>query len=112
MRKADFLRFMELKVAEMVETSESAQKEYAHGEEDNCFNNFLRVGVEVDLPPMKVLWVYAMKHKDGIAAWLKGVKSQREPVVGRIKDLIIYLFILWAWIETQDPIGSNEEESE
>lgn len=112
MRKADFLRFMELKVKEMVETSASAQKEYAHGKEDNCFNNFIRVGEEVDLPPMKVLWVYAMKHKDGIAAWLKGVRQQREPIVGRIKDLIIYLFILWAWIESRGPVGSDEEESE
>ena len=99
MKRDAFLRFMELKCKDLVETSRSAQKEYAHGAEDNCFNNFLRVGAEVDAHPMKVLWVYAMKHKDGIAAWLKGTKSQREPITGRIKDLIVYLFILWAWIE-------------
>lgn len=99
MRREDFLRFMEVKTTELLDTSRLAQKEYAHGEEDNCFNNFIRVGQEVDAHPMKVLWVYAMKHKDGIAAWLKGTKSQREPITGRIKDLIIYLFILWAWVE-------------
>lgn len=99
MKKEAFLDFMSTKMNELLETSRSAQKEYAHGEEDNCFNNFLRVGAEVDAHPMKVLWVYAMKHKDGIAAWLKGVKTQREPITGRIKDLIVYLFILWAWIE-------------
>lgn len=99
---------MEEKCQELVETSRSAQKEYAHGADDNCFNNFLRVGTEIDAHPMKVLWVYAMKHKDGIAAWLKGVVSQREPITGRIKDLIVYLFILWAWIEENQ---SKEEVS-
>lgn len=112
MKRADFLEFMEKKVHDLVETSRSAQKEYAHGEEDNCFNNFLRVGNEVDLHPMKVLWVYAMKHKDGIAAWLKGVRQQREPITGRIKDLIIFMFLLWAWVETRESVGSDEEESE
>lgn len=106
MKKADFIKFMREKCEELVDTSASAQKEYAHGEQDDCFNNFNRVGQEVDAHPMKVLWVYAMKHKDGIAAWLKGVKSQREGITGRIKDLIIYLFILWAWIE------ENETKSE
>lgn len=102
MKREDFLKFMERKCAVLIDLSRAAQKEYAHGEEDNCFNNFIRVGVEVDTHPMKVLWVYAMKHKDGIAAWLKGHKSQREDVTGRIKDLIVYLFILWAWIESHN----------
>lgn len=102
MKRDAFLEFMKSKTHEIVEVSRVAQKEYAHGEEDNCFNNFNRVGAEVDAHPMKVLWVYAMKHKDGIAAWLKGTKSQREPITGRIKDLIIYLFILWAWIEENE----------
>lgn len=105
MKRDAFIRFMELKAQELVSLSVAAQKEYAHGEDDNCFNNFLRASREVDAHPMKILWVYAMKHKDGIAAWLKGHRSQRESVTGRIKDLIVYLFLLWAWIE------ENESES-
>lgn len=110
MKREDFLNFISAKLNGLVETSRAAQKEYAHGEEDNCFNNFNRASNEIDLHPMKVLWVYAMKHKDGIAAWLKGNKSQREPIEGRIKDLIIYLFLLWAWIEFHHPSVDEENE--
>ena len=39
--------------------------------------------------------VYLMKHIDGINAWVKGHKSQREDVTGRIKDAIVYLCLLW-----------------
>lgn len=101
MRHDDFLSFVTDRMTEIVETARAGQKEYAHGERDEVFNNFLRAAAEVDTHPMKVLWIYAMKHKDGIAAWLKGHRSQREPVQGRIKDLIIYLLLLWAWVEEQ-----------
>ena len=102
MKKEDFLRFMEGKMDDLINTSREGQKEYAHGVVDNCFNNFLRGAEEVDIHPMKVLWVLAIKHKDGIGAWMKGHHSQREPVQGRIKDMIVYLFILWAWVDTRE----------
>ena len=47
----------------------------------------------------KVLWVFALKHRDGIASFLKGHVSQREDVCGRINDFIVYLFILRGMIE-------------
>ena len=43
--------------------------------------------------------VYLMKHMDGINAWIKGHKSQREDVSGRIKDAIVYLCLLWGMSE-------------
>lgn len=71
----------------------AGQLEYAHRGE-NAFANFERTGKDVDLSREKVLWVFAMKHRDGIASYLKGHTSQREDVRGRINDLIVYLVLL------------------
>ena len=47
-----------------------------------------------------VLWVYLMKHIDGIASYLRGHRSEREEVQGRLTDAIVYLCILWGMIES------------
>lgn len=73
------------------------QKEYAGGED--AFGNFERLSSELGIPREKILWVYAMKHKDGIASWIRGHKSQRESVTGRINDLIVYLVLLRSMVE-------------
>lgn len=78
--------------AEEREVRAKAQKEYAGGE--NSFGNFVRLGKMLGLPPQKILWVYAVKHFDGILAHVNGHKSQRESVRGRIKDARIYLALL------------------
>lgn len=76
------------------------QKEYARTA-DNAFANFERTAEDLDLDRKQVLWVYAMKHRDGIASYIQGHKSQREDVRGRINDLIVYLFLLRGMIEEQ-----------
>ena len=60
--------------------------------------NFKRVGEYLKLPPEKVLMVYLLKHIDGIAAYVDGHKSQREPIDGRVIDAIVYLFLLYGLI--------------
>ena len=62
-------------------------------------HNFDRVARKMRLDRQKVLKVYLEKHLDGITAWAKGHKSQREPVTGRICDAITYLTILAAMRE-------------
>ena len=79
----------------------AGQSEYARLEE-NAFANFDRVASDLEIPREKVLWTYAMKHKDGIASWINGHRSQREDVRGRIADLMLYLAILWAMVEESD----------
>ena len=78
---------------EIMVTREAGQKEYAH-DDNKAFANFEKLSEELGIPREKVLWIYAMKHKDGIVSYLKGHKSQRESVHGRIKDLIVYLMLL------------------
>ena len=77
----------------------AGQKEYAR-KNNNAFANFERVGKNLDLSREDVLLVYLLKHIDGICSFVKGHKSQREDVRGRITDAIVYLCLLWGMIES------------
>lgn len=76
------------------------QKEYAMTE-DNVFANFERIANQTGQNKEMILWIYLMKHVDGIASYLRGHKSQREDVRGRLTDAIVYLCILWGMIEEE-----------
>lgn len=92
----DFNLYFIALINDLQNTRESGQKEYAHGEEDNVFNNFARLAKDLNLDQKKVLWIYLRKHLDGILAAINGHMSQREPVSGRIMDAIVYLSLLGA----------------
>ena len=79
----------------------AGQKEYAR-KSNNAFANFERVGENLSLDKKEVLLVYLLKHVDGICAYVKGHKSQREDVRGRITDVIVYLCLLWGMIDSDD----------
>ena len=82
---------------EITKTRDAGRKEYAH-DEDNVFANFERVANALDTSREKVLMVYLLKHIDGISAYSKGHKSQREDVRGRLTDAIVYLMLLWGMV--------------
>ena len=86
---------------EVKSTRDDGQKEYAHAE-SNVFANFDRVGSLLEIGSERTLMVYLLKHIDGITAHVKGHKSQREDVRGRIKDSIVYLMLLWAMVEERE----------
>ena len=80
---------------------DAGQKEYAHDTKD-VFANFNRISDLLQIDRKKVLMTYLLKHIDGIAAYTKGHKSQREDVTGRITDCIVYLTLLWGMIEEDE----------
>lgn len=98
----DFDKDFNDSIKELEKTSNSGQSEYALSQD--AFDNFNRLGDELNMSREKVLFVYMKKHLDGIVSYLKGHRSQREPVQGRIKDVIVYSLLLWAMV--------NEEENE
>jgi hypothetical protein len=53
----------------------------------------------VGLSREQVLWVYALKHLDGIRAYVDGHRSQREDVRGRINDFIVYMMLLHGMLQ-------------
>lgn len=98
MNRADMKHWMERTFQECQKLRDAGQQEYAHAEE-NAFANFERVSNRVGVSRELVLLVYLEKHMDGIAAYCKGHKSQRENVRGRIGDAIVYLCMLRGMIE-------------
>lgn len=97
MTKEEFSNFLHDKCDEIVATSKAGQSEYVLNE--NAFDNFERLSAELGISREQVLMVYFSKHRDGIINYLKGHVSQREPVQGRIKDCIVYLFLLWGMVD-------------
>lgn len=83
------------------EVRSAGQREYA-GDDGNVFANFDRVASHLGIDRKRVLLVYALKHLDGITSYVNGHKSQREDVRGRIKDLRMYMALLWGMIEEDD----------
>jgi len=98
-------------ITEQVDTMRQAgQQEYAHDAED-VFANFNRISNLLDSDRKKILLTYMLKHIDGIIAYVKGHKSQREDVRGRITDAIVYLMLLWGMIEEEDGSISGTEDN-
>lgn len=86
---------------EIMSLREAGQKEYAI-DGSNAFANFDRLSVDLGLDRKQVLWVYLRKHLDGIVSYLRGHKSQRENVRGRLNDAIVYLLLLRGMIEDEE----------
>ena len=82
---------------QVTETRNSGQLEYAS--EDNVFADFEHTAELVGTSREKVLLTFLNKHIRGITAYVKGHKSQREDVRGRITDAIVYLMLLWGMVE-------------
>ena len=91
-------KVVKLQLKQVLKTRDAGQKEYAH-DIGNVFANFERSSELLDIPRDKALMVFLLKHIDGIAAYVKGHKSQREDVTGRITDAIVYLCLLRGMIE-------------
>jgi hypothetical protein len=106
--RKDVAELMEVVFEQLRATREAGQKEYAHKEE-NAFRNFEQTGDDLDIPREKVLYIFAKKHWDGILAYIKGHQSQREDVRGRIKDVIVYLILLWAMIDDREERRRGKE---
>ena len=98
MNKKEYDNLLNHIIKEVKTTRDDGHKEYARTDKD-VLANFNRISELADLPKEKVLMVYLYKHIDGIASYVNGYKSQREDVRGRIKDVIVYLTLLWAMIE-------------
>ena len=102
-------KLMDTIIKEVTLVRNEGQKEYAHDKED-VFANFNRVANLLEEDRKKVLMTYMLKHIDGIAAYVKGHKSQRENVTGRITDCMVYLMLLWGMIEEEDGTISGEKD--
>ena len=97
MEQKQMATLMETIFKEIQKMRAAGQKEYAR-KSDDVHANFKRVGEYTKTDPAKVIMVYLLKHIDGINAHIDGHTSQREAVEGRIIDAIVYLFLLWGYL--------------
>ena len=89
------------KILETVQqTRNDGQLEYAS--QDNVFADFEDTAELIGVNRESVLLTFLNKRIRGIVAYVKGHKSQREDVRGRITDAIVYLCLLWGMIESDN----------
>ena len=117
MKTVQFNAYFDYMLGEVKGTRDSGQKEYAH-DKDKVFANFDRVASSLEISREQALMTYLLKHIDGISSYIKGHKSQREDVSGRITDAIVYLFLLWAMVDgvreldaIKEPVSRDEVHS-
>lgn len=113
MTSNEFADLLDRIQSEEKQVRRDGQLEYAR-DLDNCFANFERLALSLDgvFTREDILIVYAFKHWDGIMSYIRGHKSQREDVRGRIKDLRMYLALLWGMIEDSEKSKLQVQESE
>lgn len=104
MTKDDMRALMERLQGEERNARSAGQMEYAQ-DDSNAFANFERVAAATGTTRDQVLLVYLLKHIDGITSYVKGHRSQRESIRGRITDARVYLALLAGMVE------EDEEES-
>lgn len=80
-----------------LKTFDIANQEYA--KDLNAFENFDSDARDVGIHRNQSWLVLASKHWRGIASYIRGFTSQREDIRGRIKDMIVYLVLLWAMLD-------------
>ena len=96
-------------IMQEVETNlfDNGQDDYARDME-NVFGNFNRLAEMLHLTPESILMVYAVKHLDGVLAWVNGHDSGRESVKGRINDLRVYLAILSMMVDAYENASDQD----
>lgn len=85
---------------------EAGQKEYAILE-SNVFGDFDFTAELLGTSRESVILTHICKHLRGIASWVRGHKSQRESVRGRITDLRVYLSLLDASVQEREYEENN-----
>lgn len=106
MLKSEFQTHLKKLCTDLFITSESGQKEYALN--TDAFDNFDRLADKLGLDRKQILMVYMEKHLDGIVSYIKGHRSQRESVHGRIRDAMVYLALLDAMIMEEEAFQSEK----
>lgn len=86
--------------SEEFKVREDGQREYCHTD-DNIFANFDDAAESLGGTRIDDLMHHALKHWRGICAYVKGHRSQREDIRGRIKDLRMYMALLWGMIDEE-----------
>ena len=106
MNKAHFDEFFNYMISQVKKTRDSGQKEYA--QENNVFADFDSTAKLSGIKSEIVIYTFLNKHIRGIGSYLRTGEDQRDSLDGRIKDALVYLFLLWAKIEEVESKALDE----
>lgn len=99
MTREEFVKSVENLQKEIMKINEVKGEDYTRGDID-ALKNFKEGAEFFGMTPYQCLGVYMKKHSDAIFNYIKtGGQSESEPIRERIKDNILYLFLLNALIE-------------
>lgn len=73
-------------------------KGMAYSGQEDKLGNFKRLAAKYKVSPLLVWSIFFGKHLDSLDAYIRGEYVDSEPIAGRIKDMINYLFLLHALI--------------
>lgn len=64
--------------------------------------NFKRCAKLAEISVEKAWFIYATKHWDAIASYIRGEYNDSEPIKGRILDIINYMFLFAGILKEQE----------
>lgn len=98
MNLAEFENVVNATVASITELLTVKGGEYASSEDR--LSNFKRGAALTGVPPLTVAMVYASKHYDAIASYVRNpARPASEPIEGRFDDLINYCILMKAIVK-------------
>lgn len=112
MTNKDFSELMQRVFEDCSKISKAKGADYTKGSQD-ALANFKEGGVDIDLDPIKVCWIFMNKHYQAITNYVKtDGKSESEPISERVKDLINYLVLFYGLIVEKQPNGAQSIQDE
>lgn len=72
--------------------------------DDDPFKDLREIAQDLDISPMKVMWVFARKHLSAIKNYIKTGRVESEPIEERLIDLANYCALLYALINEENTI--------
>lgn len=101
----EFAKFQDDLYAEISVTREIKGREYASSEDR--FANFNRSAAKNEIHRLQAANVFLQKHQDSIDTFIKDIAAGRtpklsEPIRGRFKDAILYLFLMAGMVEEEE----------
>jgi hypothetical protein len=111
-RKADFVKMLDEEFEHIRKLHATKGEEYTRGSDDQLIN-FKRRSEESGIRPEQAWNVLAGKHHDAILSWIHdGEVKSDEPIEGRIRDLILYLYLLQAMVRVRNALDNLYVEPE
>lgn len=97
MDRATFIAMLHSESENIIALNETKGKEYTP--DSDVTENFKRHGERLEVAPAIVWAIYAGKHWDAIEAYCRrGEVSSDETIEKRVRDLILYLYLLLATV--------------